>query len=49
MKSQYKKLNEAIKLSEQKFELLKKKIYEEYRSRIVDTLNKKDKHTLAQL
>ena len=49
MKSQYKKLNEAMKLSEQKFDLLKKKIYEEYRARIIDNLNKKDKHSIAQL
>ena len=49
MKSQYKKLNEAMKLSEQKFDLLKKKIYEEYRARIIDNLNKKDKQSIDQL
>ena len=49
MKSQYKKLNEAIKFEEQKFQLLKKKIYEEYRSRIIDNLNKKDRHSVNQI
>ena len=49
MKSQYKKLNEAIKFEEQKFDLLKKKIYEEYRSRIIDNLNKKDRHSVQQI
>lgn len=49
MKSQYKKLNDALKLSEQKYDLLKKKIYEEYRARIIDVLNKKEKNSISQL
>lgn len=48
MRSQYKKLNDAVKLQEQKYELLKRKIYEEYRAKIVDILGKKEKG-LAQL
>ena len=35
MRSQYKKLNDHIKLAEQKHELLKRKIYEEYRAKII--------------
>ena len=49
MKSQHKKLSEAVKLSEQRFELLKKKIYDEYRTRVIENLNKKDKHSIGQL
>lgn len=49
MKNQYKKLNDALKLSEQKYDLLKKKIYEEYRARIIDFLNKKEKNSISQL
>lgn len=41
MKTQYKKLNETIRLCEQKHEILKKKIYEEYRAKIIEVLNKK--------
>lgn len=49
MKSQYKKLNDALKLSEQKHDFLKKKIYQEYRARIIEALNKKEKNNIAQL
>lgn len=43
MKSQYKKLYDALKLNEDKYEILKKKIYEEYRSRLIDLMAKKDR------
>ena len=43
MKAQYKKLYDALKLNEDKYELLKKKIYEEYRARLISLINKKDK------
>jgi DNA-binding transcriptional regulator GbsR (MarR family) len=49
MKNQYKKLNETTKLWERKYELLKRKIFEEYRSKIVDLLNKKEKSSVGQL
>lgn len=32
-----------------KYDLLKKKIYEEYRSKIIEVLNKKDKNNISQL
>ncbi len=35
MKAQYKKLYDSLKLSEEKYEILRKKIYEEYRARII--------------
>ena len=49
MKGQYRKLSEALKLCEHKYDLLKKKIYEEYRSRIIDNLNKRERHTIGQI
>jgi uncharacterized membrane protein len=49
MRSQYKKLNDHIKLNEQKHELLKRKIYEEYRAKIVEALGRKEKGSLQQL
>ena len=49
MRSQYKKLHESLKLSNEKFTILKKKIYEEYRHRIVDLLSKKDKETIIKI
>ena len=49
MRNQYKKLNDHIKLAEHKHELLKRKIYEEYRARIVEALGKKDKQGIQQV
>lgn len=49
MRNQYKKLNDHIRLCEQKYELLKKKIYEEYRAKIIEVLSKKEKNSLPQL
>ena len=47
MKKQYNKQVENIKFLEDKYEILKKKIYREYRTRIVELVNesssKKDK------
>lgn len=49
MKNQYKKLHEALKLSEEKHGLLKKKIYDEYRARLIAQLEKKDKTSIHQV
>lgn len=51
MKAQYKKLYDSLKLSEEKHEILRKKIYEEYRSRIIDLISKKDRdeYTVAKI
>ena len=49
MKNQYKHLHDALKLSEDKHGLLKKKIYHEYRSRLVSQLEKKDKNSIHQV
>lgn len=43
MKNQYSKQYDALKLAEEKFSLLKKKIYEEYRSRIIGVIANKNK------
>ena len=43
MKSQYKKLYDALKLNEDKYVILKKNIYEEYRVRLIELLSKKDR------
>ena len=43
MKNQYKKQYDALKLNEEKYEILKKKVFEEYRSRLIDLLSKKDR------
>jgi ribonuclease HII len=49
MKTQFKKMHDSLKLSEEKHHLLKKKIYEEYRARIIDILCKKDKQSIAKI
>ena len=49
MRNQYKKLNDHIRLLEQKYDLLKKKIYGEYRAKIIDMLSKKDKNSISQI
>ena len=49
MKTQYTKLNETIRLWERRHDALKKKIYEEYRAKIIDVLSKKEKNTISQL
>lgn len=43
MKNQYSKQYDALKLAEEKFNLLKRKIYEEYRSRIIGVISNKNK------
>ena len=48
MKNQYKKLFDALKLNEQKYELLKKKIYEEYRARLIEIFGQKEKENQVQ-
>lgn len=48
MRNQYKKLNDTIQFSHEKYELLKKKLQGEYRSRISDLLGKKDKTQLPR-
>lgn len=32
-----------------KYDLLKKKIYEQYRAKIIEVLNKKDRNSISQL
>lgn len=51
MKNQYRKLFDSLKLSEEKYEVLRKKIYEEYRARIIDLISKKDRdeYTVAKI
>lgn len=49
MKAQFKKLNETIQLCHEKYELLKKKVYNEYRSKLSDLLGKKDRSQLPRL
>lgn len=44
MRNQFKKLNEALLISQSKFDLLRKKIYEQYRSRIISILTEKEKN-----
>lgn len=39
MKKQYNKQSENIKFLEEKYDILKKKIYREYRSRIIELIN----------
>lgn len=43
MKIQYKKLHDSLQISQDRFEILKKKIYEEYRSRIIGMINSKER------
>lgn len=43
MRNQYKKLNDTLAISQEKYEILKRKIYEEYRSRIIGILTTKEK------
>jgi hypothetical protein len=47
MRDQYKKMYEALRLSDEVNRTLKIKIYQEYRSRIIDLLSKKDKDDLT--
>ena len=51
MKAQYKKLYDALKLNEDKYEILRKKIYDEYRVRLIELMSKKDKdeRTVAKI
>lgn len=49
MKTQYTKLNETIRLWEKRHEALKKKIYEEYRAKIIDVLSKKERNSIGQI
>lgn len=49
MKKQHKKQHEALKFNEEKYDILKRKIYEEYRSKIIELLNKKDKSKITEL
>ena len=49
MKNQYKKLHDTLSISQEKFEILKKKIYEEFRSRIIGILNAKEKDTVGKI
>lgn len=47
MKKQHRDQHEALKMSQEKFEILKKKIYEEYRTKIVEAINKKDQSKIT--
>jgi hypothetical protein len=50
MRAQSKKMNEALKLSEEANRLLKAKIYEEYRVRLIELMNKKgDENTVGKV
>lgn len=49
MKNQYKKLYDSVKFNEEKYSILKKKIYEEYRGRIIELLIKKDKPSINKV
>ena len=49
MKAQFKKINETIQLCHEKHELLRKKVYNEYRSKLSDLLGRKDRSQLPRL
>jgi hypothetical protein len=43
MKSQYKKLNDTIQLLQDKYEIFKRKMLSEFRSRLMDVFYKRDR------
>lgn len=49
MRIQFKRLNETIQLSHDKYDLLKRKVYKEYRSKLVDLIGKKDKTLISRI
>ncbi len=49
MKTQYRKMYDAIKFSEEKFNIFKDKVYQEYRAKIIEIINKKDKQAVHKL
>jgi hypothetical protein len=51
MRKQYNKLKESLRFSDDRYEILKKKVYREYRTRIVELLNgsKKDKMLISKI
>jgi hypothetical protein len=49
MKVQFKKLNETIQLCHEKYDLLKRKVYNEYRTKLSELIGKKDRSLLPRI